>query len=236
VRHGCTIANPLGHHTTGLRWCGVPRVGAIAAVQRPEMPCELCGGLVVVVVEVQPFVWRRRANANALGGDPRGVRWRGMPGPVAVTGVQHAQVPRQLCGGLLVGVVLVLGNVRWRCPSAIAQGPRQCPVRGHCLPGLVAKAIVQRATLPRQLPRVGLVGLVGVLGALRRRQTNRVAYHCAGSSSWRRCMPRVDSIASVQHACVPILAGWLLVNVLQDVRLGSPNPSRHLLGRPRCEL
>jgi len=108
VWHGCAIANPLGHHATGLRRRGVPRVGAIAAVQRPEMPRELCGGLVVVVVEVQPVVWRRRANANALGGDPRGVRWRGMPGPYAVTGVQHAQLPRQLCDGLVVGMVGVL--------------------------------------------------------------------------------------------------------------------------------
>jgi len=236
VWHGCAIANPLGHHATGLWRRGVPGVGAIAAVQRPKLPRELCGGLVVVVVDVQPVMWRRCANANALGGDPRGVRWRGMPGPDAVPGVQHAKLSRQLRRVGMVGVVLVLGNVRWRCPSAIAHRARQCPVLRHCLPGLVAKAIVQHAALPRQLPSVGLVGLVGVLGSLRRRQTNRVAYHCAGSGVWWHSLSRVVSIASVQHARVPTLGDWRLVDVLQAMRLGYPNPSRVLLGRPRREL
>jgi len=93
VRRRFAEADTGHHHATGERWCGMPRLDAIAKVQHPALPHQLRGGLLDGLVGLHGPMWTRIADAGPSRDHPACPRRRGLSGLHGNSGVQHAIVP-----------------------------------------------------------------------------------------------------------------------------------------------
>jgi len=141
----------VSHHGRGIRWHGMPIVDATASVQHPCVPGPLRRQWLVRVVEMLGFLRWWLADANAI--DRRGgrQRWRGVPGPVAVQELQHAELPGPLLSVVVDRVVGVHPDVRRRRANADPQRGSSGHVRWQRVPRFVAAAILQHSAMPSQL-------------------------------------------------------------------------------------
>jgi len=219
------------HHATGVWRRRLPGRVRVADLQCPTLPHPVCRQRLVGVVGLLQDVWRWRANADPHRDGGGGAWWYRVPGFVAVPELQHAIVPRQLCGQWLGHVVGLLQDM-WRW-SAIFHA--HCGGGGglwRCaVPGPDARTGLQHSAVRRQLRRQCLVRLVGLRQDVRHGYPTPDAHRPGGSGPRRRGVPRVDANTELQHPEVP---GQLrrqcvvgLVGLLSLVWRWSPNVAAH---------